>query len=506
LQVLRDGGSAVDAMVAVNATLSVVYPHMTGIGGDAFWIMYDATTGRVHALNATGRAAASATLPFYRRHGSEIPRRGALSALTVPGTVDGWLAAHERFGRLPLRRLLTPAIDFARRGFPVSNGLAGAYGRWEGLLRRTPDTARCLLIAGRSPVAGDQLLQPALANTLEQIATDARAAFYEGRIAQEIAAWARRHGGVLTASDFAAHRSEWVEPLEGSYRGRRVLTTPPNSQGYVHLMMLKLLEHFDIADLRTRTADYIDLLVRVTSAAVRTREQRLADPAAAEVPVTELLGDENIEKLLLSVRDVPAGEVFRLAARAGDTTYSVAVDADGNAAGVVQSIFHEWGSGVVAGDSGVLLQNRGAAFSLDPARADRLRPGARPFHTLVSSVMLAAPGIPELVYGTMGGLGQPQTQSILVTRVVDHGMAVADAIAAPRWIYGPLRGEPPNRRVRIEARFDRSVQDDLRSRGHDCVLTDAYSDDCGHAQAAQITATSVQAGADPRADGTAVGF
>jgi oxamate amidohydrolase len=493
-------------MVAVNAALSVVYPHMTGVGGDAFWVLREAKTGRMFALNATGQAGAHATLPYYRAEGEQIPKRGVRAALTVPGAVSGWLEVHARFGRLERARVLRPAIDLARNGFPVSSGLAGAYQRWLGLLQEVPDTARCLLISGRAPVAGEQIRQPALADTLERIAEGGHAAFYEGPVAEEISRWLALNGGVLTAADFAAHRAEWVEPLEATYRGQRILTTPPNSQGYVHLLMLKLLEHFNVSELRDRPDDYIDLLVRVTAAAVSVREQRLADPAAAEQPIEEVLADGHIQTLLPAIRSAHPAALHAPVAGTGDTTYSVAVDADGNAAGAIQSVFQEWGSGVIAGNSGVLLQNRGTAFSLDPARADRLEPGSRPFHTLVSSAMLSASGELELVYGTMGGLGQPQTQTAILTRIVDHGLEVSEAIAAPRWVYGPLRGEPANQRVRLEARYDTTVRDALRERGHDCVFTDAYSDDCGHAQAVRVDGSVVSAGADPRADGAALGF
>jgi gamma-glutamyltranspeptidase/glutathione hydrolase len=503
---LRDGGSAVDAMVAVNAALSVVYPHMTGVGGDAFWLIYEASTGRVHALNATGRAARSATLHLYRRFGATVPRRGPHAALTVPGAVDGWLQAHGRFGRLSFERVVAPAIRHARHGFPISRRLANAFGRWETLLKTIPDTAAALLGPDGAPTAREPLVQPALAQTLEAIAAGGRAEFYEGRVAAAMAHALRQQGGVLSEVDFAEHRSEWVEPLRGAYRGRSICTTPPNSQGYVHLLLLRLLERFDVAALRDRPADYIDLVVRAAAASFRVRDARLADPTLAAGSVADLFGADALEPLLADVTRDDVRAVFAPAAAPGDTTYSVAVDRDGNAAGVIQSLFHEWGSGVVAGSTGVLLQNRGSAFSLDPGRADRLAPGERPFHTLVASMQFDRDGALELIYGTMGGLGQPQTQTILVTRIVDHTMPVYHAIAAPRWVYGPLRGEPNNRRVRIERRFGATVMNKLRDRGHDCELIDRYSDDCGHAQAIQIGPRSLAAAADPRADGAALGL
>src|SRR4051794_8760616 len=276
LELLARGGSAVDAMVAVNSALAVVYPHMTGVGGDAFWLVHDAATGRQHVLNATGRAASAATCELYAG-APEIAPRGPRAALTVPGAVDGWVQAHARFGRLPFEDCLRPAIALARDGFPVADSPARYLAAHRDLLAAVPETAAAYLRPdGAPPARGAIMRLPALAATLEAIAATGRAAFYEGEIAAAIAGWLERHGGVLTAEDLAAHRSDWVEPARVRYRGRTVVAPPPNSQGFAGLQILGLLEHVDVAALAGDPAAYVDVLVRATALAFEDRDRHLS--------------------------------------------------------------------------------------------------------------------------------------------------------------------------------------------------------------------------------------
>jgi gamma-glutamyltranspeptidase len=505
LGILGRGGSAVDAMVAVNAALAVVYPHMTGVGGDAFWLVHDAATGRQHVLNATGRAAAGADPAVYA--GDAIDFRGAASAITAPGTVDGWVQAHARFGRLPLAECLAPAIEYARDGFPVGGSLARFSIAALDLLRAFPATAAAYLKPGGAPYReGEILRSPRLADTLEAIAAGGREAFYEGAIARAIGDAVRAAGGVLSADDLAAHRSVWAEPLRVGYRGRVALAPPPNSQGFAALQILGLLEHVDVAGLADDPAAYVDRLVRATALAFQDRDRHLTDPDHMDVDARDLLDPEYLAERADGLRDDAPARALAAPAVAGDTTFSCAVDADGNAAGVIQSIYAEWGSGLVAGDTGVLLQNRGCAFSLDPSHPNVLAPGKRTAHTLTAGMLLGPGGDPELVYGTMGGEGQPQTSAAIVTRVVDHGLDPQAALDAPRWLLGRNWGEE-HRGLRLEGRFGPGVARELTARGHENVtLVDDVTELVGHAQAIAIRPGRLEAAADPRSDGAALGF
>lgn len=508
LATLARGGSAVDAMVATNAALGVVYPHMTGAGGDAFWLIYDAATGASHVLNASGRAAAAATREQYAASGgSHIEPRGPRAALTVPGAVDGWVQAHARFGRLPWSACLEPAIAYARDGVPVSPGQARFTARHRDLLASTPETAAVFLKPEGSPYEeGEPFRQPRLADTLELIADGRRAAFYEGPVARAIGDFLARHGGVLTTDDFARHTSEWLAPIELRYRGRRALNLPPNSQGFAALQILGILDHFDVASLRDDSTGYVDLLVRATRLAFEDRDRYLADPSFEPVPLDRLLSPTYLAEQAARVSTQPSPARSPAPPLHGDTTYSACVDREGNAVGVIQSLFFEWGSGVVAGETGVLLQNRGSAFSLDPAHPNRLEPGKRPIHTLIAGLLLGANGRPELVYGAMGGEGQPQTQAALATRVLDFGLDVQAAIDAPRWLYGRTWGEV-YRGLRLEDRFGEAVVEGLRARGHENVRRVADWDDVmGHAQAIRVLPDRLEAGYDPRGDGAALGL
>lgn len=508
LRMLARGGSAVDAMVAANAALGVVYPHMTGVGGDAFWLVHDAATGRQHVLNASGRAAATATREAYGAGGArEIAPRGPRAALTVPGAVDGWAQSHARFGRLPFADCLAPAIELARDGFPLADSPARYAAEHRDLLAATPATAAAYLRPdGAPPRRGEVLRLPRLARTLEAIAAGGRAVFYEGEIAAAIATWSAESGGVLTADDLAAHRSDWVEPARVRYRGRTAVAPPPNSQGFAGLQILGMLEHVDVAALAGDPAGYVDVVVRATALAFEDRDRYLCDPEFGEIPLERLLDPAYLadRAALLPAAGAPTAALVAPRA-AGDTTFSCAVDADGNAAAVIQSVYQEWGSGVVAGDTGVLLQNRGCFFSLDPAHPNCLAPGRRTAHTLTAAMLIGDDGL-ELVYGAMGGEGQPQTQAALATRVVDHGASVAAAVNAPRWLLGRTWGEE-HRGLRLEARFGEAVARDLTARGHENVsLVEDWTDVMGHAQAIAVRGEHLEAAADPRSDGAALGL
>ncbi len=495
-------------MVATNATLGVVFPHMSGLGGDAFWLIYDAKTRETHVLNASGRAAASATRERYVAGGAtHIEPRGARAALTVPGAVDGWLEAHRRFGRLPLADCIDPAIQYAHDGFPVSPSLAWWSASSLELLRSCPATAVTYLKGDGSPYAtGETLQNLPLARTLAAIAADGRAGFYEGPVAREIAGSLAQSGGVLTQQDLSSHHSSWLAPIQIGYRDRVIVNTPPNSQGFSILQILGMLEHFDIRSLAGRDSDYIDIVVRATELAFKDRDRYLTDPEFEHIPLEELLSPRHLESMADLLRHGHPFVESSSAVLAGDTTFSCAVDAEGNVAGVIQSIYFEWGSGFVAGKTGVLLHNRGSFFSLDPEHPNRLEPGKRTFHTLAAGMAFDRTGQPELVFGTMGGEGQPQTQVAILTRVIDHDYSVQEAIDAPRWLYGRTWGDE-HRGLRMEARFGDRVAKDLIGRGHGNVkLVDPWTDLMGHAQAIRIFPNRLEGAADPRGDGVALGY
>ncbi|MGP5394883.1 gamma-glutamyltransferase [Arthrobacter rhombi] len=504
VDILRRGGSAVDAMVATNAALGVLYPHMTGAGGDAFWVIHDAKSGSQHVLNASGRAGKEATREKYS--GNSIDPRGAMAALTVPGAVDGWCQANKRFGRLPLSDCLGSAIDYAHNGFPVSSSLAKFSASSVELLKSHPRTAETYLRNGTTPFdKGETMKNLDLATTLETIASEGRNAFYEGSIAREIGNFLSRHGGVLDADDFGAHESNWMDPIRARYRGRVAIAPPPNSEGMATLAILGILEHVDVAALKEDPAGYVDVMTRATALAFQDRDKYLDDPAFGEVPVDRLLDPAYLAQKAKALEEKWVASPERLPAGRGDTTFSCAVDDQGNVAAVIQSLYWEWGSGLVAGDTGILLQNRGAFFSLDPHNRDRLEPRKRPASTLTNG-MLLSDNKPELVFGAMGGEGEPQTQAAIVTRVIDHALSVQEAIDAPRWLLGRTWGEQ-KRGLRLEGRFDPHMAKVLEDKGHENVsMVDDYDDVMGHAQAIHLLPNRLDAGSDPRSDGAAMGY
>ncbi len=509
LDVLRAGGNALDAAVATAITMTVVYPHMNGVGGDNFWLVYDAGARRLRALDASGRAARAATLDVYRsRFGTAIPARGGPAALTVPGAVSGWWDAH-RYSRdamgsaIGWRRLFDDAIGHARNGVATSAGqrrvtLAakdlfadGASGEIRDTLWPTYHPARL----------DDRLVQRDLAATLAAIADGGADEFYRGALARRIAVALGRAGSPLTAADLAEHRADWVEPIRVRYRDGEAVSLPPPTQGFAALEILALLDGFDVAALDD--ADHVHVAVEATKLAFADRDRYLTDPAFVPVPVARCLDPARVAERRRQISRRAAMSAASAAA-AGDTIAIVAADGDGNAVCVIQSLYHEFGSGVVAADTGVMLQNRGVFFSLDPAHPNALAPGKRTATTLIPSMYLVD-GRPRLVYGTMGGEGQPQTQAALVTRVVDRGLAVDAAVQAPRWLFGRTWGEP-SKSLKLEDRFGAAVADSLRVRGHDVQVVEGWSDVMGHAQMIAIGPDGIHAASDPRSDGSALAW
>ena len=515
---LRKGGTALDAAITLAAVLAVVYPQMCSIGGDNFWLAHEAATGTLHGINASGRSGEKATRDFFTQKGlSAIPLRGPLAACTVPGVVSGWDAAHtlsRLWGSpLSLADLLQEAIALASEGFAVTPSLA--YWLHEDCktdpqgyrqLQNQPGFASTFLPTGKPAHVGQRLRLPELAATLSLIAQEGPRSFYEGELAERMTRWLADNGGLLTARDFAQHDAETVTPLSVRYRGLEACNLPPNTQGVASLSILNILEHMDVASLGEGSAEHIHAIVEATKLAFAERDAYVTDPDFAQIPLDCMLSPAHGRELAQRIHMAHALEPANLLEPKGDTCWFGVVDAQGNAVSAIQSIFHDFGAGIVAGDTGVLLQNRGSFFSLDPSHVNHLEPRKRTFHTL-NPAMLLKNGKPYLVYGTMGGEGQPQTQAAIVTRVVDFGMTPQEAIAAPRWLYGRTWGASSND-LKLEGRIPQKVADELKRRGHPVRLIENYTDTMGHAGAILVDqATGVrQGGTDPRGDGAAVAY
>lgn len=505
--ILEQGGSAVDAIIAANAVLTVVYNHMSGLGGDLFAQVWDPKTGKVEALNASGRAGAEASPDFYQSKGfAQIDARGPLAAITVPGAVDGWWQLHQRHGRLPWRALFQHAIDHAA-GFPMSEKFADFIARYRTTLEPYEDTARLYLPGGQPMRTGRMLRQPDLARSLTLIAEQGADVFYRGELAEKLTGGLRAAGGLLNMDDFANHVSDWVEPLRTNYRGYEVTELPPNTQGIAALMILNLLEDYDMAELGEGTADYYHIMTEAIKVAFADRDRWVTDPTHLDIPVDRLLSKDYArqrgEKIALDSAlnedTLEAGDV------GGDTVYLCAVDGGGQVVSLIQSIYYEFGSAFMVPGTGIVMQNRGSFFSLDPEHINVLAPRKRTFHTIIPAMALRD-GQPVLAFGTMGGEGQPQTQAALLTRLIDFGMNVQEAIEAPRWLYGRTWGQE-SRTLKLEGRIPDGVIDELARRGHAVEMMQDWSQTLGHAQAIWIDREQgvLHGGADPRGDGMATG-
>lgn len=521
LEALQRGGSAVDAAIAANAVLCVAYPHMAGLGGDGFWLIAEPKSGKVHGINASGSSARLATLDYYRQYGNgnEIPARGALGVLTVPGAIDGWRLAHERFGKLKWDELFKAAITYARDGVAVSRSLKDWLVQDVPILTQYPATAAIFLPGGSVPREGQRLVQADLARSLQQIAEKgARAGYYEGAIAERMCATLQPQKSPLRADDFAAFKAEWVEAITSTYRGYDVYQLPPNTQGFTALQILNLIEGYDVVRWGDGTADYYHHMAEAVKVAFADREEWLTDPKFVKIPVEKLLAKDycNKRRQLIdperaqNIAEVPAGIPYthphERRAPDGDTCYFCTADKDGMVVSIIQSIYHDFGSAVVGGDTGIILQNRGAFFALDEKHPNHLQPGKRTFHTLIPG-MAMRDGKPYLAFGSMGGEGQPQAQAALMTRLVDFGYDVQQAIEAPRWLMGRTWGTP-SRNLSLEGRISDETVRELKRRGQPVQMVTDWNDNMGHAHAICVDREQglLEGGADPRGDGAALGY
>jgi len=499
------GGSAVDAIIAANIALGVVYGHMSGIGGDLFAQVWDPKTGKLAALNASGAAGEKATIDFYKQKGLDaIEQRGPLAAITVPGAVDGWWQLHQRYGRLKWAELFEPAIRHAH-GFPLSPKFQAYIAQFSEQLGKFDATAAIFLPGGQAPKAGALLRQPDLARSLELIAAKGPDVFYKGELGRKIIAGLREAGGILTEGDFASHVSPWVEPLRTTYRGYEITELPPNTQGLAALMILNILENYDLAALGWGTADYYHLMVEAIKLAFADRDRWVTDPATINIPLERLLSKEYAKERSANINMSRAATEAEVRPGGGDTVYLCAAEAGGQAVSLIQSVYFEFGSMFTPRDTGILMQNRGSFFSLDPKHVNCLAPHKRTFHTIIPAMALRD-GRPALTFGSMGGEGQPQTQAAMLTNMLIYGFNVQEAIEAPRWLFGRTWGEV-SRSLRLEGRVPQAVATELSRRGHEIQVVDDWSQTMGHAQAIWIDqeAGVLHGGADPRGEGLAIG-
>ena len=509
---LRAGGSAVDAAIAASGALAVLYPHMTGVGGDAFWLIYDAKTNAVRYLDGGGRGAASASAAWFReRSHSEVPFRGILPAtLTTPGAVSSWVEAHREYGRLPLKRDLEAAIGYARDGFPVTERLAGWIDGVQADLKPHAETMAIFMPDGKVPRAGSKLANPNLARTLTALAEGGRSGFYEGDVARELARFSQARGGFFNADDLKAQSARWGEPLQGTYRDVTIFETPAPTQGFTVLEMLNLLEPFDLHKKDYLGAEHAHLMVQAKQIAYHDRDQHLADPLFSKVPIDMLISKDyaNARRTLMDpARAVPWDKIPSYGSLKGDTVFIAAVDKDGNAAALINSLYGVFGSGVVAGNTGVVLQNRSAYFSLDEAHPNCVGPGKTPLHTLIASLAFRHGKLWGVV-GCMGADGQPQIHVQTYVSMIDYGRNIQEAVEAPRWLSGRFALGEARDTLHIESRFPAETIDELARRGHQLNRWGAFNELAGHAHGITIDPESGlrMGGSDPRSDGAAIGY
>ena len=523
LRILQAGGSAVDAAIATNAVLGVVMPSGCGIGGDAFWLIWDETARVQTALNGSGRAPAAADAAALRARGYKaIPKRGPLS-ITVPGAVRSWGDAHARHGRLSRDAILAPAIELARDGFPAWDGFIDAVeGTAPQVAQEIGPEAGFFSVYrphGRSWRPGERVRLPALAATLGQLADDGFDAFYDGDVGDQQARGLAAAGSPITAADLRAHTSTWETPIAIDYRGVRVTTHPPNSSGIVALELLGILGRLEAPPAAAFGPDgvtdprWIHLGLEAAKLAMADRDAYLTDPAFRDIPVAHLL--DHAYHAELAGRIDPGRAAAPPAATnpiGGGTIYLAVVDGDGNAVSLIESNYLGFGSGVVDPDTGIHYQDRGSYFSLDPAHPNVLEPGKRTLHTLLPGMLFrdGADGRPSpwIVAGSMGGDAQPQIHAQFVSSVVDGGLDVRTAVAGPRWFVEPADHFAPPTDVHLEPRHAAGVREALQDLGHDLAPTAAFDADLGHEHAIELIdggpahpEGSLAAATDPRSAG-----
>ena len=470
LDILKQGGSAIDAAIAANAMLGLVEPTGSGIGGDLFAIVWDAESKQLYGLNASGRSPKSLTTEIFSAAGlTKIPSFGPLP-VSVPGAVDGWFELHNRFGRLPMTSLLSPAIRYARNGFPVSELVAYYWQMNVDRIGHYPGFSPTFMPGGKVPQKGDVFKNPGLAATYEKIATGGRDAFYKGDIARAIAAYMKEQGGYLSYEDLAAHTSDWVTPVSANYRGYDIWELPPNGQGIAALQILNILEQYDIEGMGLDSADYIHTFVEAKKLAFEDRAKYYADPAFNDIPVAPLISKDYARERRKLIDPLKAANRYDAGVIDGDTVYLTVADSRGNMVSLIQSNYRGMGSGMTPPGLGFILQNRGELFTLEPGHSNEYQPGKRPFHTIIPA-MVTRNNKPWLSFGVMGGATQPQMHAQIIVNLIDFGMNLQEAGDAPRFIHsgsssptGALMKDGGS--ISLERGFSLSTERELLERGH----------------------------------------
>jgi gamma-glutamyltranspeptidase / glutathione hydrolase len=507
--VLRRGGNATDAAVTMAAVLAVVRPHMNGLGGDAFALFYDPGSKQVMALNGSGRSGERATPDFFEAAGFEtMPQTGA-PAVTVPGALSAWQAALDRYGTITLSEALQPAISYAEEGFPVTPTLVRDL---TPLIDDLNDAGRQIFGRnGNPPKMGELLKNPALAQSLKNIAQNGPSAFYGGPIGEAIVEFISEQGGHLSLNDFVNHTATWNESLTGNYLSKTVHVHPPNSQGITLLFQLGMMEHLPADTLSHNSSRYLSILTRLTAFSFADRDRWIADPELSPAPLSQLLDEEYLrERADEALQTMPSDAVHGFgnildedaADGDGDTVYLMAVDRDGNAVSWIQSLFSSFGSKLVEPESGVVLQNRGGGFTLQEGHPNRIAPGKRPFHTLTPVMVTDREGNLEMTLGTPGGHGQTQSQLQVLNNIYRFGMHPQQAVEAPRYRY------LNENRIAIENRIPVQVRDELRNQGFDLTVSDGWTPLFGGFQLIHINNETgvLRTGADPRREAHAIAY
>ncbi len=506
VQVLEQGGNAIDAAIATNAVMGLVEPHNNGIGGDVFAIYYEARTRKLYGLNAGGWAPSGLTTALLKAKGvTRMPTTG-IYTVTVPGTVAGWEVMRSRFGKLPLADLLAPAILYAEEGFPVTDVIGDA---WAGQVRKLAadsHAAKTYLIDGRAPKPGEVFKNPELAASLRLIAAQGPAGFYEGKTADAILAISREKGGTMTAADLKEFQPEWVDPISTTYRGWTVYELPPNTQGIAALMMLNLMERYPLAEYGLHSAKALHVMIESKKLAYADMLRYVADPGFSTVPVLPMLSKQHAierSRLINPAKAACAVEPSTFDgltnSQGADTIYLSVIDKDGNIVSLIQSLYSSFGSGVVPPNTGFMLHNRGALFTLDERHPNVLAPRKRPLHTIIPAFMEKADV--KIGFGIMGGFNQAQAHAQFVAGIVDFGLDVQQALEAGRFTKGTFAGCD----VEIEALVPRSARSALMLLGHDVRAIEPRTGAFGYGQAVMSDGQGVHfAGSEPRHDGAAI--
>ncbi|HEX5818519.1 MAG TPA: gamma-glutamyltransferase family protein [Gemmatimonadales bacterium] len=506
VQILEQGGNAIDAAIAANAVLGLVEPTSNGIGGDLFAIVYEAKSGKLFGLNASGWSATGQSAEAMRARGIDAMPFRSVETITVPGAVAGWDALRERFGALGFDRLLAPAIRYAEEGFPVAEVTARGWRASEPLLRGQDAAAATFLVNGRAPAEGELFRNPGLARTLRRIAEKGRDGFYRGPTADAVVALVRGAGGTMIAADLAEFTAEWVTPISTTYRGWTVSELPPNGQGIAALLMLDLMAHHPLGEWGLHDPRGLHVMIEAKKLAYADMLRYVGDPRFGEIPVATLLDPSRTAERARRIDPARAQcrvEPTQLAGvsdmKGHDTIYLSTIDAEGNIVSLIQSNYAGFGSGFVAAGTGFMLQNRGALFTLEPGHPNTLAPRKRPLHTIIPGFM--AKGDVRIGFGIMGGWNQAQAHAQFVSNVVDHGLSIQQALEAGRFTKPTFEGCD----VLVEDRVPAASRDALRPLGHEVTVPRPRSGEFGFGQAVRDDGHGVHSGAsDPRHDGAAI--